>query len=241
MLECKELERWGNCPRCDRPVRLTDPELEAKRGFCARCDAEFEIAENSVRDAISPFRGSGGAELVLATSQAPTPTIVDRSEGSTARLVLYSSARASFAVVTAGSLITAVLFFLILRWLPVPMELLLSLAAAAIVAAVGSLQHWLEEDLEIVDGSLSYSRYALDGRRSRVSLGKIRSIQTEGGAPRAPNERCLRIELDGQSGLVVGRGLRHGEESMVWVLSWLEARITAAIGGESEPRLALME
>src|SRR5215813_8370638 len=37
------IERTAKCPQCGRPVRLTEDELVAKRGFCAVCDARFDV------------------------------------------------------------------------------------------------------------------------------------------------------------------------------------------------------
>src|SRR5262249_54188605 len=37
------IERTAACPQCGRMVHLTEPELVTKRGFCAVCDARFEL------------------------------------------------------------------------------------------------------------------------------------------------------------------------------------------------------
>jgi hypothetical protein len=37
------VERRAECPSCGRPVRLTEPELIEKRGFCAVCDTRFDV------------------------------------------------------------------------------------------------------------------------------------------------------------------------------------------------------
>src|SRR5215470_13510906 len=37
------MERLVKCPSCTREIRVTEEELLDKRGFCARCDARFDL------------------------------------------------------------------------------------------------------------------------------------------------------------------------------------------------------
>src|SRR5262245_35675916 len=54
------IERTAKCPQCGRPVRLTEEELMSKRGFCAVCDARFDllpelfIGEGPMRSLVVP-------------------------------------------------------------------------------------------------------------------------------------------------------------------------------------------
>lgn len=67
------VERWVDCPRCGHRVRLTVDELASKRGFCATCDARFELGTESQL-------GDGpGRELVhVPTALAIAPPPGDR-------------------------------------------------------------------------------------------------------------------------------------------------------------------
>ena len=38
-----EVERRVSCPYCKTPTRVTEGELIDKRGFCAWCDARFDL------------------------------------------------------------------------------------------------------------------------------------------------------------------------------------------------------
>jgi len=60
LAEAWQLERQGRCPTCQGLVRLSGDELIEKRGFCAVCDAGFDITPATL---INPTLGlirSGG-------------------------------------------------------------------------------------------------------------------------------------------------------------------------------------
>src|SRR5262249_2368582 len=64
------VERRTNCPRCFASIRLTRDELANKRGFCALCDARFDLLpEMLVGD--GPLRS---LTMIQAADLAQPPT-----------------------------------------------------------------------------------------------------------------------------------------------------------------------
>src|ERR1051325_9846618 len=64
------VERRTNCPRCGESIRLSREELADKRGFCALCDARFDLLPEMLVGE-GPLRS---LEHVQAADMAKPPT-----------------------------------------------------------------------------------------------------------------------------------------------------------------------
>lgn len=83
--------RIARCPHCGGEIRLTAEELADKRGFCAMCDARFDVRPELL-DPL-PYRRLARVELALTPEPPPSPTVKVRDEGGDTTIVLRHRAR----------------------------------------------------------------------------------------------------------------------------------------------------
>jgi hypothetical protein len=231
-------ERWGTCPRCELPVRLTEAEVSAKKGFCARCGATFEITRQ-VRDSPSPFRDSAAVTLVPSPASPPTPRIRSLVDDRQSELVILSRsvARGVMAIaVTAG-------FGAFLAWMALTGGarslaglVLYGLAVGGPVLILSLRQLFGHDRVAIRDGAL-WSRKvpALGGGEERTPLGAVREVAVEEDAGRGlitlmpRGSYRIRVLRDGRKPLLLGRGMTHDQETIRWVERWLKEHIDRAL------------
>ena len=222
------MERWSSCPQCERPVKLTDAELEAKRGFCARCDAEFEIKQAALRDAPSPFRSSDRPELVPTQPRPPSIHLQDESRGTTSRLVIRPTSQGwGVALAQLGIFAVVSLIFL---WMFGP--IVTGVIAGLLVLRSVLVRALAREEFEIRDGALWYrSINVFPVKWDRIPLGALRRCELERPVQGNPH---LRIDREGAPPLRVAESLRHDEAAMAWAKRWLDQRVDTAVAGEVE-------
>jgi hypothetical protein len=207
------MERWASCPGCDRSVRLTESELGGKRGFCAACDAQFEIRLGEVRDQEHPFRALAPVELA-PLSPAPQRWLIETREGGAPGLEITARRAAGWILPMIGTL----------------MSIVLMVSGAEVVGDVIGSVAWLlfglglgtralrPARLELRDGHLCYRR-AGGLRWTRIPVGEIRSI--------SPESRQIRVVWSGGE-RVIGRGLGQDEATMLRVAQWIEHQLANA-------------
>ncbi len=226
------MERWGSCPSCERPVRLTGPELESKRGFCAACDAGFTIREGAVRDAMLPFRQAPDVELVPAA----TPAL--QVEGD--RLTVDTAARGGWAELQrydpgfALALLGAALVFVGVMLAGGSSSALWYAAVAAPLGAIGVLasirfaRNWVGCDLvEVRDGALWVQSGPFRPRPIAFSDIESIEIERESGQGEAARFR-LRIVRTRGADRFIGAGLGNDETTVRSIARWIDAAIAHA-------------
>jgi hypothetical protein len=80
-------ERRVECPQCRRETRLSEAELAAKRGFCALCDARFDLLGDMVLGG-GPMREQLVPRVALALAPLPSDRVSVESLAPDAAIVL---------------------------------------------------------------------------------------------------------------------------------------------------------
>jgi hypothetical protein len=198
---------------------MTESELEAKRGFCAVCDEQFEIRVGEVRDEEHPFRAFAPVELA-PVSPPPPRGLTESREGGMSRLRIRVSVTPALWVPFGVALMLTVMasssWNRPLLWVP--------LLACLAMAARSVARVWRSEELEARAGHL-WHRRAGRSRWTRIPLDEVRRVSLEAPAHEAP--RYIRVVWDGGQALI-GRGMGHDELAMLWVAQWIEHEVARA-------------
>jgi hypothetical protein len=208
--------RWAACPRCERPVRLTEGELEAKRGFCANCDAEFELVRGAALDLGGPFRAGESLALVPTQSTRPPRTLMRVDERG---VVTLAPEKPSLRELGIPALMAAIAVVGGL-WVPAlfTVAIFVALAASSVVRA------FRRDRCAVHDGFL-WTRVGLAGEARRIPLQAIQTIQIhDDDVP----FYYLRIEHEGGPAVLVGHGLRQTQAEITWLKEWVELQVLQA-------------
>jgi hypothetical protein len=220
----------ATCPKCDRPVRLTEEELSDKRGFCANCDARFTITPEVLE--AGPFR-DGQVVTLEAEARPPTAFIRDVSDGDTVGFELRPSYRKAawigvfFAFVWWGFLI------IWYRRAAASGDLAMLLFPVLHVGAGLFLVYWVvfmfagRETVTLADGVLSTARGVGPlRRRRRVPLAEIHEIRaaTQVSSSRSGQVTSwvAKVLRPGAEPLLIGRHLQLSEEAIRWLAHRLD-------------------
>jgi len=245
------MERWATCPVCQRPVRLTDAELQHKRGFCARCDARFDIKAGTLRAAPLPFRDADTAELVPVLPGPPTPAIDEHAGGAEAAIAIRGNAAPGWMTGTDGIQFVAIVMAAIAGVIFITHGAKLSDYVYPGLVSISALvlsQRWARnrfgrDVVALRGGTLHVRPNFLASGGSQVPVADIQDIQVEEDAANArvadakitstAGRWRLRIDTVHRKHILVGAGLGHDLETMMWVRKWLEdamRRTTARLG-----------
>lgn len=91
MIRMQEIERQVSCPYCKTPTRITRCELIDKRGYCASCDARFDLVQELFL-ADAPYRATSMVASSLP-ALAPTGKMAIARDDDDHEVITVSSAR----------------------------------------------------------------------------------------------------------------------------------------------------
>jgi hypothetical protein len=223
------VERTVKCPSCTRETRLTEDELTTKRGFCAACDARFELTPEMFVGA--PFRA---IEVIGAKQVAPPThliTVQETPEATTFRvrpevgfqsvfMMIWSVLAIGMGIMVIG---TAHFFNPVAVIFPL---VGLTLGCFALYRVAG------EERIAIAGGKLRRERRLLG--RTLPSLGQMVESTQEVALDEIQSFRIARSNFGkgqtnahikvGTTGrpLKIGTFLGHDEEALEWLIRSFE-------------------
>jgi hypothetical protein len=230
------LERRVKCPQCRREIRLGEAELADKRGFCAFCDARFELLPDH-------FLGNGPLrEVPLARAQltvGPPPSVRLRDESPT--VLLLRPMRALAVNLVAGVAIWLGALALIDR-LPLSSPdnifgtlfplLWIALGSPVYCLALWALLGW--ERVEIADGTLRVRRglagLAFSTRTTRVD-GTLQLNAREGDGHTRGGRRTIRylsVASVPDPTIRIGNWIGLDPDDFDWLKAALAQRVAAA-------------
>jgi hypothetical protein len=244
----REIERLVSCPFCKAPTRVTGGELIDKRGFCASCNARFDLVpEMFIAD--GPHR----SVTMVASSLpalAPTGKMSVTREAGEREVITVSSARP--APVMLG-LFLVFWFGVLAVWyaqaIASPSLVLLGFPLLHVAAGLAIARKVLRdvrgrEQLSFGDDALIIEqRGALLTRTRRVRYDDIVAVRIE-AQPRSmwernsfmfssgsPEHRVLLLR-SGVDPEYVASGLGHHADAAAWLAARIEA--TARDGRQRE-------
>jgi hypothetical protein len=212
------VEKSATCPSCGHPVRLTIPELEDKRGFCAVCETTFDIRREMLGG--GPFRE--GESLALLPLDDPPSKLVRQEllpDGAT-RIVLRKSPQLAgvplmimpllmlFAIIRGGG--HAPSFFVVF---------LIMLMAACFFA--GATLAFGREEVDLLPDRISrrFKLGPLKGRTTTVAMRDVERVQAGVISMGNATRHCVKLLRPGDAPVIIAAS--QPEE----VAQWLAKRI----------------
>lgn len=240
----QEMERRVSCPVCKTPTRVTEGELIDKRGFCAFCDARFDLVPEMFV-AEGPHRTLAVVAASLA-AVAPTSKMVVARDPDDHEVITVSSARpfpfhmALFTMFWFGFLALWYATALANPRLEVLLFPLIHVAAGVSIARKVLRDVRGRERLRFGDEALTIERRgALWTRTHRVSYDDIRAARVEEQARStwerrsslfssgAPDQRVLLLRA-GADPMYVASGLGHRADAAGWLAARIEGNARSA-------------
>lgn len=245
------IERTATCPECGRAVRLTEQELLVKRGFCAVCDARFDILPELLLGE-GPLRT---LEVVQVSDSAQPPTRYMRvlpTKGDETHIRIRPRPRVRSFILGAGfsvwfaSIFPAFWHVFGRIWGHGPLFLLLFVGMVGGMGALGgkALFHLAGVEEVTIEGR------HLRRRRSLFGLGFTQSVPLEEverfvvkdavqspfdrtntlrhSYPRLDQPKMVQLIRRGEEPLRIGADLGHSEEAMNWLCRRLERGLRLA-------------
>jgi hypothetical protein len=209
--------RRFDCPTCGRAVTLAVAELEAKRGWCERCQARFELGEAS-RLSDVPARAQVPAETALVPAAPSRRTLSLRSK---APLEVVLRNPRSLAATAAGYGVLALVATAMLgvaclvMGAPLLGIMLATLVTTMVVAGLGA----------VARASLPPpQRLRIEGRQLTLrSFGRpARRLRLDGATDLAVSSAL--IVSNDRGAVAVGAGLDLSPDE----LRWLQLAVRAA-------------
>jgi hypothetical protein len=214
------IERRIQCPSCAREIRLTEAELADKRGFCALCDARFDILPDMLVGS-GPMRALAVPRVVLNLNEPPGQSLERVASGADTDLVIRAP-RGNAAVVGFLGGLTGLIAFVSL-WtaeIDVPMVFWAILATFGAGVLLGIL--WClfgEERLAVRPGGVLHSR-GLGPLRRETRLPGSHHLRVDTLALPANSHYPLshRVSIRGEEGeILYGKLLGLDEQQADWV------------------------
>jgi hypothetical protein len=247
-----EMERQVSCPFCKTPTRVTEGELIDKRGFCAWCDARFDLVpEMFVAD--GPHRTAAMIASSLP-ALAPTSKMAIARDTDDHEVITVSSARpfplrlGLFTVFWVGFLV-----FWYANAIARPDLVSLVFPLLHVAIGVGMARKVLlevrgRERLRFGDDALTLVRRgALLIRTRSVRYDDIVAVRVE-AQPRPiwernsfwssrPSDQRVLLLRAGADPVYVADGLGHSVDAAAWLAAWIErtARSARRRGAEARP------
>ena len=234
-----EIERQVSCPFCKSPTHLTEGELIDKRGFCAFCDARFDLVpEMFVAD--GPHRTVAMVASSLP-ALAPTGKITVARDADDLEVITVSSAR-PFPLMNAlfGVFWFAALAVWYANAIAQPSFSLLVFPLIHVAAGVGLARKFLKdvrgrERLTFGDHALTLEqRGALMTSTTRLPYNDIVAVRVElqpksmwernslSSSSTPPDQRVLLLRA-GADPTYVANGLGHQADAAAWLAARIES------------------
>jgi hypothetical protein len=230
MVMAMAVDRRARCPSCARLIRVTEDELVEKRGFCAVCDARFDITPERLEGA-TPHRENALVPVRPVPPSLPSGRlVVTREANGEAQLVVRGSKLPGLLTAPVSALLCWKLIDGLYWYGLSPMDLLL----IPVVALAVGLPLWSlfgRERLRVHAGGLTWTRELLGVRLARREAAGSATLTVEhpgevGGLASGP-ATYLRVRADGQLALEVGHGLLLGASDAAWARGWLSATLSS--------------
>jgi hypothetical protein len=245
-------EQWVACPGCRENIRLTEEELETARGFCAICEARFDVTADVVSGE-GPFRVAEAA-LALVPTTPPSGRIAVRETDGGSEIAIRPGPMPARLVFRAASAAPALVVPIVAPMLGFSPFVVVFMGVVLIPVCVFNyptarryLRAIAREKLTVDAHGFVIERRILGWpRRRRIAFADVQKAQVVDRPPdiqfyaswskkeEEPPIPHAELVLRGGETIVLAHGMHHDRVTLEWIVATIERAARRARAGQAE-------